>query len=168
MSKLLKGRIAVVTGAGSGIGRAEAIYMAQEGAKVVVNDIGTNTYGKELSHEPADAVVRQIKSAGNIALANYDSVAVEEGAHNIIQAAIDNFGRIDILVNNAGIFRDLKNIADISFEDWDPVIKTHLYGHFYHHCLISEYQLCLYTGDWPGPAQKYEGDCIRDGCACFR
>jgi NAD(P)-dependent dehydrogenase (short-subunit alcohol dehydrogenase family) len=80
IKKLLEGRVAVVTGAGSGIGRAEAIYMAQKGAKVVVNDIGTNTYGNELSHEPADAVVRQINSAGNIALANYDSVAVEKGA----------------------------------------------------------------------------------------
>jgi NAD(P)-dependent dehydrogenase (short-subunit alcohol dehydrogenase family) len=131
MNKLLQGRVAVITGAGSGIGRAEAIYMAQEGAKVVVNDIGTNIYGTQLSHEPADAVVRQIRSAGNIAVANYDSVAVEEGANNIIQAAIDNFGRIDILVNNAGIFRDHKNIADITFEDWDPIIRTHLYGHFF-------------------------------------
>jgi NAD(P)-dependent dehydrogenase (short-subunit alcohol dehydrogenase family) len=131
MNKLLQGRVAVITGAGNGIGRAEAIYMAQEGAKVVVNDIGTNIYGTQFSHEPADAVVRQIKSAGNIAVANYDSVAVEAGAANIIQAAIDNFGQIDILVNNAGIFRDHKNIADITFDDWDPVIRTHLYGHFF-------------------------------------
>ena len=131
MSTLLQGRVAVVTGSGSGIGRAEAILLAQYGAKVVVNDIGTATDGRGLSHEPADAVVRQIESNGNIALANYDSVATEEGANSIIQAAIDNFGRIDILINNAGVFRDHKNIADLSLDDWDPLIKTHLYGTFY-------------------------------------
>ena len=131
MSKLLPGRVAVVTGAGSGIGRAEAIYMAQQGAKVVVNDIGTTIDGRGLSLEPADAVVRQITSDGNVAVANYDSVAVEEGANNIIQAAIYHFGQIDILVNNAGIFREQKNIADHSLDDWDPVIKTHMYGTFF-------------------------------------
>jgi NAD(P)-dependent dehydrogenase (short-subunit alcohol dehydrogenase family) len=131
MSKLLQGRVAVVTGAGSGIGRAEAICMAQQGAKVIVNDIGTATDGRGFSHEPADLVVRQIRDAGGVAVANYDSVAVEEEAENIIQAAIDNFGRIDVLVNNAGVFRDHKNIADLSMDDWDPLIKTHLYGTFY-------------------------------------
>jgi NAD(P)-dependent dehydrogenase (short-subunit alcohol dehydrogenase family) len=130
LSTLLRGRVAVVTGSGSGIGRAEAISLAQYGAKVVVNDIGTATDGRGLSHDPADAVVRQIESAGNIAMANYVSVATE-GANNIIQAAIDNFGRIDILINNAGVFRDHKNIADLSLDDWDPLIKTHLYGTFY-------------------------------------
>jgi NAD(P)-dependent dehydrogenase (short-subunit alcohol dehydrogenase family) len=131
MNKLLQGRVAVVTGAGSGIGRAEAIYMAQEGAKVVVNDVGTAIDGRGFSHEPADSVVRQITGAGYLAVANYDSVALEEEANNIIQAAIDCFGRIDILVNNAGVFRDHKNIADLSLDDWDPLIKTHLYGTFY-------------------------------------
>jgi NAD(P)-dependent dehydrogenase (short-subunit alcohol dehydrogenase family) len=131
MSKLLQARVAVVTGAGSGIGRAEAINMAQQGAKVVVNDIGTSTEGRGRSHEPADLVVRQIREAGGVAVSNYDSVAVEEEAERIIQAAIDNFGRIDILVNNAGVFRDHKNIADLSMDDWDPLIKTHLYGTFY-------------------------------------
>jgi NAD(P)-dependent dehydrogenase (short-subunit alcohol dehydrogenase family) len=131
MNRLLEGRVAIVTGAGSGIGRAEAICMAQQGAKVVVNDIGTGTDGQGLSHEPADAVVRQITSVGNVAVANYDSVAVEESAINIIQAAIDNFGRLDILVNNAGILGDRKNIADLSLDDWDPLIKTHLYGTFF-------------------------------------
>ena len=131
MNKLLHGRIAVVTGAGSGIGRAEAIGLAEQGAKVVVNDIGTATDGRGTSHEPADAVVRQIKNAGNIALANYDSVATEKGAENIIQAAIDNFGRIDVLINNAGVFRAPNNIADVPSDDWDILMKTHLFGTFY-------------------------------------
>jgi NAD(P)-dependent dehydrogenase (short-subunit alcohol dehydrogenase family) len=131
MDKLLDGRVAVVTGAGSGIGRAEAIYLAQQGATVVVNDIGTDIYGKVLSHEPADAVVREIKSAGNIALANYDSVAIETEAEHIIQAAIDSFGRIDILINNAGIFRQPTNITNVTPDDWDALMKTHLYGTFY-------------------------------------
>jgi NAD(P)-dependent dehydrogenase (short-subunit alcohol dehydrogenase family) len=131
LNKLLQGRIAVVTGAGSGIGRAEAVVMAQQGAKVVVNDIGTSTDGRGRSHEPADAVVRQIKSNGNVAVANYDSVAIEEEANKIIQAAIDNFGRIDILINNAGVFRTPGNIADVTTDDWEAEIKSHLFGTFY-------------------------------------
>ena len=131
MNKLLQGRIAVVTGAGSGIGRAEAIGMAQQGAKVVVNDIGTSTDGRGLSHKPADAVVSQIKNNGNIAVANYNSVAIEEEANKIIQAAIDNFGRIDILINNAGVFRAPNNVADVTTDDWDAEMKSHLFGTFY-------------------------------------
>lgn len=131
MNKLLQGRIAVVTGAGSGIGRAEAIGMAQQGAKVVVNDIGTSTDGRGLSHKPADAVVSQIKNNGNIAMANYNSVAIEEEANKIIQAAIDNFGRIDILINNAGVFRAPNNVADVTTDDWDAEMKSHLFGTFY-------------------------------------
>ncbi len=131
MPELLGGRVAVVTGAGNGIGRAEAIGLAKQGAKVVVNDIGTSAYGQGTSHEPADAVVREIKSAGNIAVANYDSVTTEKGAENIIQTAIDSFGRIDVLINNAGFVIDQNNISDIDPSDWDRLIKTHLYGTFY-------------------------------------
>jgi NAD(P)-dependent dehydrogenase (short-subunit alcohol dehydrogenase family) len=131
MNRLLEGRIAVVTGSGDGIGRAEAIGLAQQGAKVIVNDIGTATNGKGRSRKPADAVVREIKQAGNIAAANYDSVATEKGAERIIQAAVDNFGRIDILINNAGVFRAPKNIADVPTDDWNTMIKTHLFGTFY-------------------------------------
>jgi 3-oxoacyl-[acyl-carrier protein] reductase len=131
MNKLLQGRVAVVTGAGSGIGRAEAILLSQHAAKVVVNDIGTTTDGRGRSHEPADAVVRQIKSNGNVAVANYDSVAIEEEANKIIQTAIDNFGRIDILINNAGVFRAPINVADIVTDDWDAEMKSHLFGTFY-------------------------------------
>lgn len=121
----------MVTGAGNGIGRAEAIGLSKQGAKVVVNDIGTSAYGQGISQEPADAVVKEIKNAGNIAVANHDSVATEKGAANIIQAAIDNFGRIDVLINNAGFVIDQNNVSDIDPNDWDRLIKTHLYGTFY-------------------------------------
>ena len=131
MSKLLEGRVAVVTGAGNGIGRAEAIGLAKQGAKVVVNDIGTSAYGQGISHEEADTVVKEIKSAGNTAVACYDSVTTQKGAENIIQTAIDNFGRIDVLINNAGLVKNPNNIADINPDDWDILIKTHLYGTFY-------------------------------------
>ena len=131
MDKLLKGRVAVVTGVGNGIGRAEAIGLAKHGAKVVVNDIGTSYDGKGSSSEPAEAVVKEIKDAGNIAIINHDSVATEKGAENIIQAAIDKYGRIDVLVNNAGVVRDPIDIYDYKSEDWEILIKTHLYGTFY-------------------------------------
>ncbi len=130
MGEMLKNRVAVVTGAGNGLGRAEAIAMAAQGAKVVVNDLGTSHDGKGASSEAADRVVEQIKNAGGEAVANYDSVANEEGAKNIIQAAINNYGRLDILINNAGIIRT-DVVWDIKTEDWDAMVKTHLYGTFY-------------------------------------
>jgi multifunctional beta-oxidation protein len=130
MGDMLKGRVAVVTGAGSGLGRAYAICFAERGASVIVNDIGTSHDGYGTSHNAADAVVETIKQAGGIAVADYNSVAVEEEANNIIQSAIDNYGTIDILVNNAGILR-VNDICDIVTEDWDAVIKTHVYGTFY-------------------------------------
>ena len=106
MGDRLKGKVAVVTGAGGGIGRGEAMLLAEEGAKVVVNDLGTERDGTGTTSSPADAVVAEIKAAGGEAVANYDNVATEEGGNNIIQTAVDNFGKIDILVNNAGILRD--------------------------------------------------------------
>ncbi len=129
--KLLEGRVAVVTGAGNGIGRAEAIELARQGAKVVVNDIGTSYDGQGSSHSPADAVVKEIRSAGNDAVASYDSVATEEGAGNIIQMAIDHFGRIDVLINNAGLVREPQGIYEFALEDWEILLKTHLFGTFY-------------------------------------
>ena len=130
MGKMLKDRVAVITGAGNGLGRAHAIGMAAQGARVVVNDIGTSIDGLGVSGDPADRVVADIKKNDGIAVASYDSVATEEGAGKIIQTAIDSFGRIDILVNNAGIIRH-QMVYEIIPEDWDAVIKTHLYGTFY-------------------------------------
>ncbi len=130
MEKLLKDRVAIVTGAGNGIGRAEAIGLAAQGAAVVVNDLGVDFAGKGTSKEPADKVVEEIINAGGRAVASYSSVAEEEGAKSIIRTAMDNYGRIDVLINNAGFVRT-DMIYDISTEDWDAVIKTHLYGTFY-------------------------------------
>jgi NAD(P)-dependent dehydrogenase (short-subunit alcohol dehydrogenase family) len=130
MKDMLKGRVAIVTGAGSGLGRAHAIGMAAQGARVVVNDIGTSFDGKGTSNNPADQVVKTIKQSGGVAIASYDSVATEKGAKNIIKTAINSFGRLDILVNNAGIIRG-GMIYEIKTGDWDAMIKTHLYGTFY-------------------------------------
>ena len=130
MGDMLRGRVAVVTGAGNGLGRAHAIGFAAQGARVVVNDLGTSHDGRGASRAEADAVVDQIRKAGGVASANYASVAVEDGAKSIVQQAIDEFGRIDILINNAGIIRH-QDIDAIKTEDWDLTVKTHLYGMMY-------------------------------------
>jgi len=126
----LKGKVAIVTGAGRGIGRGIALTFASEGAKVVINDLGGAGNGTGKSIEPATEVVDEIKKSGGEAVANFASVADVNGAESIIKTALDSFGRIDILVNNAGILRDrmLWNMTD---EEWDIVMKVHLYGHFY-------------------------------------
>lgn len=130
MGDMLKDRVAVITGAGNGLGRAYAIGMAAQGARIVVNDLGTSFDGQGKSRDAADAVVKTIKQSGGDAIASYDSVATEEGAKNIVQSAIDKYGRIDILVNNAGIIRN-NPIYEVRTEDWDAMIKTHLYGTYY-------------------------------------
>jgi NAD(P)-dependent dehydrogenase (short-subunit alcohol dehydrogenase family) len=130
MGDLLKGRVAVVTGAGKGLGRAEAIGMARQGARLVVNDLGTAIDGSGASRGPADEVVAEIKSIGGDAVPSYASVAAVEGAESIIKTAIDGFGRIDILVNNAGFNRD-RMVYNTSDEEWESVIKTNLSGTFY-------------------------------------
>jgi NAD(P)-dependent dehydrogenase (short-subunit alcohol dehydrogenase family) len=127
MGEMLKGRVAVITGAGNGLGRAYANSFAAQGACVVVNDIGTSADGYGSSPGAADLVVEQIRKAGGIAVPNYSSVTVEDEAKSIIQQAIDEFGRVDILINNAGIIRH-QEIDSIITEDWDLTIKTHLYG----------------------------------------
>ena len=130
MADLLKNKIALVTGGGRGIGRAEALALAAQGAKVVVNDLGAEPDGSGATTRPADEVVNEIRKLGGVAEANYDSVATPEGAENIIKTALDNFGGIDILVNNAGNTRAAMAF-DMALEDWDSVIKVHLYGTFY-------------------------------------
>ncbi len=127
---MLQGRVAVITGAGNGLGRADAINFAAQGARVVVNDLGTSHDGHGSSHQDADQVVEQILKSGGVALANHASVATEDGAVSVIRQAINEFGRIDILVNNAGIIRH-QDIDKIITEDWDLTIKTHLYGMMY-------------------------------------
>jgi NAD(P)-dependent dehydrogenase (short-subunit alcohol dehydrogenase family) len=130
MDDLLKDRVAVVTGAGGGIGKAEALGLAARGAKVIVNDIGTSHDGMGISDDPADQTVEEIIQAGGTAIASHDSVAEEKGADAIIRLAMETFGRLDVLINNAGILR-VAPVYDIETEDFDAVIKTHLYGTFY-------------------------------------
>ena len=124
----LNGKIAVVTGAGRGIVKETALFLASEGAKVVVNDLGGNTDGTG-GTQIADEVVEEIKSAGGDAVANYDSVSEFAGGQSIFQTAIDAFGGMDILINNAGILRD-KTLFNMEENDWDQVIAVHLKGHF--------------------------------------
>ena len=129
MDKFLTGKVAVVTGAGGGIGRAEAIALADAGASVVVNDLGVDLLGTGKSSGPADEVVAEIIKAGGKAVANSDSVAEYESAGRIVRQAIDTFGRIDILVNNAGILGP-DSLEDHTPEEFGRVIATHLMGTF--------------------------------------
>ena len=120
-------RVIVVTGAGGGLGREYALTLAKEGASVVVNDLGGSRDGTGAGHNMADEVVKEIKDAGGRAVANYDSVAEQEGAENIIKTAIDEFGKVDGVVSNAGILRD-GTFHKMEFSNWDAVLKVHLYG----------------------------------------
>ncbi len=129
MGNKLEGKAAVVTGAGRGIGRAIALELAKEGARVVVNDLGTGRSGEGTDVSPAEEVVSEIKKNGGEAVPNADSVADFAAAGRIIQSCIDNFGRIDILVNVAGILRD-RMVHKMSEEEWDAVINVHLKGTF--------------------------------------
>lgn len=128
MAKRLEGKVAIVTGAGRGIGAAHAMALAMQGAKVVVNDPGVNRDGTGASNV-ADEAVAAIKKAGGEAIANYDSVATPEGAEAIVKTAVEKLGGIHILVNNAGFLRD-KSSWTMSPEEFDAVVKVHLYGHF--------------------------------------
>ena len=130
MSRSMDNKVAVVTGAGGGIGRDIALQLAAAGACVVVNDIGASLSGEGNDTGPAEAVVREIRAAGGSAVANTDSIATREGAARLIGQAVDAFGHIDCVVNNAGILRD-RFFHKMSDEEWDAVLKVHLYGSFY-------------------------------------
>src|SRR5881296_3383498 len=125
----LDGKVAIVTGAGRGIGRGEALLLASEGARVVVNDLGGEWDGSGRDARPAQQVVDEITAAGGEAAANYDDVADWAGSERMIGSAIERWGTLDILVNNAGILRD-KMIFNLTEADWDGVIRVHLKGHF--------------------------------------
>lgn len=131
MSELrFDGRVAVITGAGGGLGKAYALLLAGRGARVVVNDLGGTFDGEGADSTPAQKVVDQIKSAGGEAVANYESVSEWESAQKIIQAAVDHYGQIDILINNAGILRD-KSLLKMEIADYLKVIEVHLNGTYY-------------------------------------
>ncbi|MBI1814637.1 MAG: SDR family NAD(P)-dependent oxidoreductase [Deltaproteobacteria bacterium] len=129
MARLLEGKVAIITGAGRGIGREEALTMARHGTKVVVNDLGGGFDGSGASTGPAQDVVNEIKKMGGDAVANGESVTDFKGAKRIVQCAIDTFGKLNIVVNNAGILRD-RMIFNMAEEDWDAVIAVHLKGSF--------------------------------------
>ncbi|MDY6833672.1 MAG: SDR family oxidoreductase [Chloroflexota bacterium] len=129
MTKFLEDKVAIVTGAGRGIGRGHAMLLAEKGAKVVVNDPGVHFDGTGETKGPADDVVAEIKAAGGEAIANYESVADFQGAKKIVDCAIQNYGKLNILVNNAGILRD-RMIFNMAEEEWDAVIAVHLKGTF--------------------------------------
>ena len=127
---MLEGKVAIITGAGRGLGRAHALAMAEEGAKIVVNDLGGEWDGTGKAKGPADEVAKEIKAMGGDAVANFESVTDWDGARRIIDAAINKFGKLDILVNNAGFLRD-KMTFNMTKEEWDAVIQVHLTGTFY-------------------------------------
>jgi NAD(P)-dependent dehydrogenase (short-subunit alcohol dehydrogenase family) len=124
------GKVAVITGAGGGLGRAHALLLAERGARVVVNDLGGSKEGTGSASSPADEVVKEIEAAGGQAVANYDSVASPEGGAAIVQTAVDAFGSVDIVINNAGILRD-QSFAKMDTDNIDAVIDVHLKGAFY-------------------------------------
>jgi NAD(P)-dependent dehydrogenase (short-subunit alcohol dehydrogenase family) len=126
---LLDGKVAIVTGAGRGIGRAEALLLASEGASVVVNDLGGEMTGEGADTRPAQQVVDEIVAAGGKGAANYDNCASWDGAKAMVDQAIQTFGGLDILVNNAGILRDRMSFS-MDEAEWDAVINVHLKGHF--------------------------------------
>lgn len=125
----LEGKVAIVTGAGRGIGRAEALLLAAEGAAVVVNDLGGESSGEGADQRPAQQVADEITAAGGRAVANFDNIASWDGGQALIAQAVDELGGLDVLINNAGILRD-KMSFNMTEEEWDLVIDVHLKGHF--------------------------------------
>lgn len=133
----LDGRVAIITGAGRGLGREHALLFASEGAKVVVNDLGGDLHGEGEDRAPAQLVVDEIKAMGGEAVGNTDSVADWDGAKRLVDTAVETFGKLDVLVNNAGILRD-RVLVNMTEQEWDAVIHVHLKGHFCptHHAAV--------------------------------
>ena len=129
MAKLCEGRVAIVTGAARGVGKENALLLAKEGAKVIVNDLGGAVDGTGTDSTPAQEVVKEIIEAGGEAEVNGDDVSSWDGAKNMIDQAINTFGKLDILVNNAGILRD-RMLVNMTEQEWDAVIQVHLKGTF--------------------------------------
>jgi len=150
MTISFKDKVAIVTGAGGGLGRCHALELATRGARVIVNDLGGNADGSGHSATPAQKVVDEIGAAGGEAIANHASVSDEQGAAAIVQDAMDNWGRVDIVINNAGILRD-KSFSKVSMEDFHKVIAVHLWGSIYvtraawPHMIAQQYGRILMT-----------------------
>jgi NAD(P)-dependent dehydrogenase (short-subunit alcohol dehydrogenase family) len=126
---VLDGKVAVITGAGRGIGRGEALLFAQEGARVVVNDLGGDWDGSGADSRAASVVVDEIRAAGGEAVAHFEDISEEGGAASLVEVALQTWDRLDVVVNNAGILRD-RMVFNMTVEDWDSVMKVHLRGHF--------------------------------------
>ena len=132
-----EGRVAIVTGAGGGLGREHALLLASRGAQVVVNDLGGAVDGTGASAGPAQRVAEEIEAAGGVAVADTNSVATPEGGEAMVKTALDAFGRVDVVINNAGILRD-KSFANMTPDLWDPVVDVHLRGAY-----------CVTRAAWP-------------------
>lgn len=130
MSIRFDSRVALVTGAGTGLGRSYALCLAERGANVIVNDLGSGIDGEGASAAPAQRVANEIRSQGGRAIANFDNVAEPDGAQRMVQEALDTFGRLDIVINNAGILRD-KSFHKMQLEDFEVVLRVHLLGSVY-------------------------------------
>ncbi|KAA2261200.1 SDR family NAD(P)-dependent oxidoreductase [Solihabitans fulvus] len=141
----LDGKVAIVTGAGRGIGREEALLLAGEGARVVVNDLGGGTTGEGADVRPAEEVVAEIAAAGGVAVASGADVSSWAGARELVRQAVDTFGGLDVLVNNAGILRDAMSF-NLTEADWDAVIAVHLKGHFAPSRFAAEYWRARHKG----------------------
>ena len=128
MPGICDGRVAIVTGAGGGLGRAHALELARQGALVVVNDLGATIDGEGRSSTPAERVVEEVTAAGGTAVANADDVGDWDGASRLVQDALDAFGRLDVVVNNAGVLRD-RMFANSAAAEWDAVLRVHVHGH---------------------------------------
>jgi NAD(P)-dependent dehydrogenase (short-subunit alcohol dehydrogenase family) len=127
--RTLDGKVAVITGAGRGIGRGEALLFGREGARVVVNDVGAAWDGTGADDRPAAQVAGEIRAAGGEAVAHHEDIAEENGAASVVRLALESWGRLDVVVNNAGILRD-RMVFNMAADEWDAVIRVHLRGHF--------------------------------------
>lgn len=150
MNISFKDKVAIVTGAGGGVGKCHALELARRGARVVVNDLGGGTEGSGQSTTPAQQVVDQIRASGGEAIANYASVSDEQGAASIVQDAMNKWGRVDIVINNAGILRD-KSFAKVTMDDFRKIVDVHLWGSIYvtkaawPHMMAQQYGRVLMT-----------------------
>ena len=151
---MLDGKIAVITGAGRGIGRGEALLFADEGARVVVNDLGGEWDGTGADPRAASQVVEEIRAAGGEAVPHFEDISEPDGAASLVRLAVDTWGRLDVVVNNAGILRD-RMVFNMSVEEWDAVIKVHLRGHF-----LMTREACAYWRDRSKSGESVNGRII--------
>ena len=147
----LDGRVAVITGAGRGIGRGEALLFGREGARVVVNDVGAAWDGTGTDDRPAAQVAGEIQAAGGEAVAHHEDIAEEDGATSLVGLALESWGRLDVVVNNAGILRD-RMVFNMAADEWDAVIRVHLRGHF----LVTR-AACAYWRDRSKAGEQVRG-----------